>query len=126
VLGTTAHGLAQIEGAQADLDNLNPTSSLSDCSDYSDYSGDGVGQSEAEADGESWWSGGVQRHGCRLQAGLGCGEGDEGAEKRLRQPIEWNQQGPWWSGLACTWKVRLCAVLYDDVRVDAESVMALS
>jgi hypothetical protein len=121
VLGTTAHGLAQIEGAQADLDNLNPTSSLTD---YSDYSGDGVGQSEAEADGDTGWSGGVQRHGCRLQAGLGCGGGDEDAEKR--QPIEWNQQCPWLLGLACTWRVKQCAVLYDDVRVDAGCGMALS
>ena len=60
--GFGGHGTcAQIEGAQADLDNLNPTSSLTDYGDYSDYSDYGVGQSEAEveAESETWWDGGV-------------------------------------------------------------------
>jgi hypothetical protein len=51
---------AQIEGAQADLDNLNPTSSLTDYIDYAEYGG---GESEARqremARGGGAMSGGV-------------------------------------------------------------------
>ena len=75
---------AQIEGAQADLDNLNPTSSLTDCRDC------GAGQSEAEAEAAGrrggMWSGGVQRHGYpTYSGGPGLWRGDEDAETA----VEW-------------------------------------